>query len=849
MTREEWQHVKEVLNNALDVPRAERAAYLDGVCNGNSQLRSEVESLLSSHEDAGTFIEAPVAAAPKMAAMPDSLGIGADVGPYRIVQLIAEGGMGSVYQAVRVDDLYRKVVAIKVIRRGVYGVFALKRFDTERQILAHLDHPNIAKLLDGGATRDGRPYFVMDFIAGTPIDEYCNTHRLTVAERLNFFLTVCSAVHYAHQNLVIHRDLKPQNILVTEEGAVKLLDFGIAKLLDDPEAMATADESPTLTLTTIQAMTPEYASPEQLHGETVTTASDVYSLGVLLYRLLTGHRPYATESRSIEELWDHIRNRPPRRPSTVIRASENGITPETICGARNTRPDRLERQLAGDIDNILLMALRKEPERRYGSVEQFGNDLRRHLQGHPVSARPDTMRYRAGKFIHRHRGGVFAAAMFVVTLLGGILTTSWQWHVATRERIRAEKRFQDVRGLANAVLFELHDAIMPLPGSTGARELLVKRAQQYLDNLASEATGDDGLQRERAMAYERIGDVLGLPVQANLGHSAEALVSYRKALEIEKGLVARDSINESLRRDLARLYNRICRVEQSTGQFRESLQSCNEAGSIQKELVGRRPSDVDLRGDLAATYQNMAGAYLALGDYEHSEVQRAHALAEFQELYRLQPDNEAFLYGLANAYHRMANLQEQTKHYSEARANVLEAIRLFNLSSESRAKDIRKRLDWTFAQQRLGSILISMGDLRGALDAFQKALPIREQLRSLDPRDARAQMNLANSHASVGFVLLEMGKAREAQEHFEQQRKLDVELVKADPMGVSYLYSLSEAYENLGRVSKVLGQQDRARTLLNDALKIYDDLQARGAVSAEYAKVPARIQKELSEVK
>jgi serine/threonine protein kinase/tetratricopeptide (TPR) repeat protein len=715
--------------------------------------------------------------------MPDSLGVGADLGPYRIVQLIAEGGMGSVYQAVRVDDLYRKVVAIKVIRRGVFGDYALKRFDTERQILAHLDHPNIAKLLDGGATPDGRPYFVMDFIAGTPIDEYGDTHRLTIGERLSFFLTVCSAVHYGHQNLVIHRDLKPQNILVTGEGAVRLLDFGIAKLLDPDDLGPSGQAAPTLT--TMQAMTPEYASPEQLHGEKVTTASDVYSLGVLLYRLLTGHRPYAMESRSIEELWDHIRNRSPRRPSTVIRSSEEGITPESISGARNTRTDRLERQLSGDIDNILLMALRKEPERRYGSVEQFANDLRRHLQGHPVIARPDTLRYRTGKFIQRHRTGVFAAALFVVTLMGGILTTSWQWHVADRERIRAEKRFQDVRGLANAVLFELHDAIMPLPGSTRARELLVKRAQQYLDSLASESAGDDSLQHERAMAYERIGDVLGLPVQANLGQSAEALASYHKVLEIEKGLVERDASNEGLERDLARLYNRICRVEQGTGKFRESLESCRAAGSIQKSLLERRPSDVDLRGDLASTYQNMAGAYFALGDWPRTEVQRSHALAEFQELYRLQPDNESFLYGLANAYHSMAGLQEQTKHYSDARANELQAIRLFNLQSERYPKDLRKRLDWTFAQQRLGSILISMHDLEGALDAFEKALPIREQLRALDPRNARAQINLANSHASMGYALLELGNPRAAQSHFEQQRKIDDDLIQLDPMAVS----------------------------------------------------------------
>ncbi len=845
MTREEWQQIKAILHNALEVPRAERAAYLDGACNGNTQLRAEVESLLASHDEAGTFFDPPAPVAPKVTRpLPDSLGGGAGLGPYRVVQLIAEGGMGAVYQAVRVDDLYRKVVAIKVVRRGVFGDYALKRFDTERQILAHLDHPNIAKLLDGGATPDGRPYFVMDFIAGTPIDEYCNAHRLTIGERLNFFLIVCSAVHYAHQNLVIHRDLKPQNILVTAEGAVKLLDFGIAKLFD-PDALETAVADATPTLTTMQAMTPEYASPEQLHGEPVTTASDVYSLGVLLYRLLTGHRPYALESRSIDELWDHIRHRPPRRPSTVIRDTEDSITPESVSSARNTRADRLERQLAGDIDNILLMALRKEPERRYGSVEQFADDLRRHLQGHPVTARPDTLRYRTGKFVHRHRALVFAAALLLVTLVGGILTTSWQWHVANRERILAEKRFQDVRGLANTVLFELHDAIVPLPGSTPARELLVKRARQYLDSLAGESSKDAGLQRERAMAYERIGDVLGLPVQANLGQSKEALASYQQALTIQKALVERDPSNESLRRDMASLYKRICRVEENTGKFRESLESCRAAAAIEEALLRARPGDSGLRGDLAFTWQNMAGAYFALGDWPRSEEQRRHVLNEYQELYRLRPDHEPFLYGLANAYHRMANLQEQTKHYPEAKANVLEAIRLFNLSAERNPKDLGKRADWTFAQQRLGSILISMGDLHGALDAFHKVLPIREQLRNLDPRDARAQLNLANSHASLGYVLLEMGKPREAQEHFERQRKIGEDLVRVDPLAVSHSYSLSEAYENLGRVAYRLGQEQRARAYLNDALKIYDELRARNAISAEYAEVPARIKREL----
>jgi eukaryotic-like serine/threonine-protein kinase len=850
MTPEEWQRVKDILHRALESPREARAAFLDKACNGDAALRAEVESLLRSYDDAGEFIEQPAAPQLPLPAAMETLGPGADLGPYRIVQLIAEGGMGAVYQAVRVDDLYRKVVAIKVIRRGMHGDYALKRFDTERQILAHLDHPNIAKLLDGGATPDGRPYFVMDFIAGTPIDQYCDARRLTTGERLTFFLTVCSAVHYAHQNLVIHRDLKPQNIMVTEDGIVKLLDFGIAKLLD-PDALGGEN-----TLTMLQAMTPEYASPEQMRGEQVTTASDVYSLGVLLYRLLTGHRPYALQSRTIEEIRESLSTREPRKPSTVIRCLESGtapggetvaLTPELVSGARNTRPERLERQLAGDIDNILMMALRKEPQRRYSSVEQLAGDLRRHLAGHPVVARPDTIRYRTGKFMQRHKGGVAAGVMVAVTLVGGIIATSWQAHVANRERERAERRFKEVRGLAQSVLFELHDAIVALPGSTQARELLVKRAQKYLDSLASESTEDDSLQRERAVAYERIGDVLGLPTQPNLGQTTAALDSYQKALDIEKRLAEQNPGNGTSQMDLARVYNRICRVYQSTGKFRESVDACRQAEALQQAQSQQRPGDLSLRAELGITYQNLAGAYSALGDYPHAEEQLSRSLREFEELHALQPDNEAFLGELAMSHHRMAGIQEQTKRFAAAHENAVRAVALFDERSARHPKDIRSRQTWTFAQQRLGSILISMQNLAGALEAFERVLPIREQLLALDPKDSRAQVNLANSHGAIGYVLLEMGKAMKAQSHFEQQRKIDEDLVKLDAVRVEHRYSLSEAYENLGRVGIRLGQFERARLYLRDALKIYDELRARGAISAEYAHVPARIEKELDE--
>jgi non-specific serine/threonine protein kinase/serine/threonine-protein kinase len=837
MTPEEWQRVKQILEHALDLEDAERAAYIAQACAGDAALRAEVESLAGAHAAAGTFIEP--AAVTAEAPLAETLSAGADIGPYRIVQLIAEGGMGAVYQAVRVDDLYRKIVAIKVIRRGVHGDYALRHFDTERQILAHLDHPSIAKLLDGGTTPDGRPYFVMDFIAGTPIDGYCDAHRLTVAQRLDFFQTVCAAVHYAHQNLVIHRDLKPQNILVTEEGAVKLLDFGIAKLLD-PDSLGL-----DATLTTLQAMTPEYASPEQLTGAKITTASDVYSLGVLLFRLLAGRRPYPPSGRGLDELWDQIKHQPARRPSAAVRAEDDGVSAAAIAAARSTRPEKLERQLAGDLDNILMMALRKEPERRYGSAEQFAADIRRHVAGHPVTARPDTIRYRAGKFIRRHRAIVAAAGLTAASLVGGIIATSWQARVANRERMRAERRFSEVRGLASSVLNELHDAIVPLPGSTQARELLVKRAQHYLDSLADESGDDPSLQHERAMAYERIGDVLGLPTQPNLGQSAQSLASYAKALDLVQGMAQAASEDFGLQMDLARVYNRICRVRQSTGAFRESLEACLKAEAIQNAQSRRRPGDVNLRAELAATHQNLAGAYSALADWDHSLAQRAAALEVFDDLHKRQPEKESWLYELAMAYHRMAGLQEETRRYREALGNAVRATALFDELSARYPKDIRKRLDWTFAEQRRGSILISLNDLNGALAAFEQVLPIREQLHALDPSDARAESNLANSHAAVGVVLLMMGNALTAQGHFEQQRQLAEHLAALDPLRVEHRYSLSEALENLGKVDLRLNRKEAARQRLREALNIYEGLAQRNAISGEYKHVPDRIRDEL----
>ena len=821
MAPAQWQRVKSVFDTALELTASKRHAFLDEACADDAELRLEVESLLAASDDAGTFIDRPIFATDAATDAGDGLALaaGSAIGPYRIVQVIGEGGMGTVYQAVRADDLYRKLVALKVIRTGPYDRVSRKQFDMERQILAHLDHPNIAKLLDGGVTPGGQPYFVMDFIMGEPIDAYCARMELSVRARLLLFLTVCSAVHYAHQNLIVHRDLKPQNILVTPEGSLRLLDFGIAKLID-PER----DGGDTVSI--VQMFTPDYASPEQLESKPVTTASDVYSLGVLLNVLLTGEKPYTFASRSPLDVLKTICETEPRRPSS-------------------NAPRKLARILRGDLDNIVLMALQKVTTRRYASVEQFARDIQRYLDGLPVMAREDTLRYRAGKFIRRHWTGVAATALIAVSMIGGTVATAYHAQVAIRERAIAQSRFNDVRQLANAVLFDLHDAIEPLPGSTKARELLVTEAQTYLDKLAADRS-DAGLERERALAYERIGDVLGLLTQSNLGRTADALSAYQKALGIELSLArngARDSMSQ---RSLARTYDRICRVEQSAGKYDSALSNCTRAIEIGEALQKAHPEDPASRAELAATYQDMASLHSAQGEWQKSKELRLSALREFEDLHRTQPDQYAG--SLAVAYLRLANIQEQLQEFPAARDSALRSVAGFEEIVRRNRADMRARLSTTFALQRLGSVLISMGDLPGALQAFQRAVPIREALLAADPADARASLNLANSRAAIGVALMKMGRLDQALGQFRKQRELVESLTSADPMRVDSQISLAEAFENTALAESRKGPAllAHARECFSTAANIYSKLQDRHAVPAEYASVPGRIQSELA---
>ena len=642
MTPTQWRRVKSIFDAASELKPDARPGYIVAAANGNAALIAEVESLVASFDRAGNFIEALDLQAFDMSVAGADYHIGTNIGPYRIVQPIGAGGMGTVYQAVRVDDLYRKLVALKVVRRGLFDGVSRRRFDTERQILAHLDHPNIAKLLDGGATPDGQPYFVMDFIAGTPIDRYCDDLRLSVRERLRLFLTVCSAVQYAHENFVVHRDIKPGNIMVTADGQVRLLDFGIARLLD-PETLVSEE-----TTTVVQMMTPEFASPEQLRNLPATTASDTWSLGVLLFMLLTGEKPFAFERATAQDVYEAIRDTEPRLASVTVAGD-----PEAAA-ARRTKPERLARELAGDLDNILLMALRAEPERRYRSVAALASDIEKHLAGLPISARDDTWRYRTGKFIRRHKAAVIAAGLAIAALAGSSVATLWEAHVAERERERAERRFAEVRRIANSLLFDVHDALRDVDGAGAAREMVIARALSFFDSLARDADGDLPLQRELGAGYERAGDI-----QMEARDARGAASSYLRAARVREKMASQAPADIGIRRDLISTWSKLSDAAWSRGEPAVAVRYSARALELSRNTISASGARKRDRIRLATNYLDYGYKLATLsGERLPGIANCRESVRRFQRLAQ-EPDADARLLRIAaSAYERTAEILE-----------------------------------------------------------------------------------------------------------------------------------------------------------------------------------------------
>lgn len=735
MNPERWQQVKAALHQALELEGSARQTYLDGVERDDPQLHGELLSLVSASERAGeAFLHNRTAN--RGTDLDENLAsrLGRRIGPYQLDEIIGSGGMGEVFRATRIDAEFKMQVAIKLIQVGRDTTFVVNRFRGERQILASLDHPNIARLLDGGSTSDGMPYFVMELVEGKPIQEYCEQQRLNLAARLELFLQVCGAVQYAHQRLVVHRDLKPSNILVGTDGVPKLLDFGIAKIFEPGQTGAVAQE----TLTVLRLMTPDYASPEQVRGEPVTTVSDVYSLGVILHELLTGQRPRAQVDQT-----------------TNFNLEPELIRPSKVVGSK--------RQLRGDLDNIVMMALRQDPARRYHSVEQLAEDIQRHLSSRPVLARPDTFAYRASRFVRRYTAAVVAAGAVLVAIVTALVLVEQQSRVAQASRLRAEQRFNDVRQLAHTLIFDLHDAIQNLPGGTPARHQIVRTALQYLDKLSGEAAHDPLLQQEIAAGYARLGDIQGRALEASESDSAAAIRSYQRALALRAAILQDQPRNAPVRAAMVGDGMRLSELLWLGGKAKDALIYSGQAVTDSESLIKNHPDNEDYAILLARSL--LSNGYLNFkidGESTAALASIGRSITLFKVAWTKHPDDQMLGRQLSLAYTRSGEILEADPHrLDQALAMDREARRNLQVLVTAAPHDADLGHLLAFADFGVADVLIKMKKLDEAAQSEQMALTEIKALSAADPK-------IVEYHADVAFVTGALAGISNQQGNFSQ---------------------------------------------------------------------------------
>ena len=773
--------VLDLFGGALDLPPEERAVFLRRECGEDSTLRAEIDSLLGYEDPATAFLERPafILGPDLLSDAAGELRAGDVLGDCRIESLLGEGGMGEVYLAE--DTALGRQVAVKLLKAHLSDEASGRRFRHERRVLGGLTHPGIARLYGAAVTSRGRSYLVMEYVEGERLDHYCDPRRLGLPARLSLFRQVCAAVSYAHQNLVIHRDLKPANIRVTPAGEPKLLDFGIAKLL---EPDSTIGHGQTLTLG--DAMTPEYASPEQIMGEPITTASDVYSLGVILYELLCGQRPYQLKGRRHEEIARTVCENPFRRPSAAA-------------------PEKLRRPLAGDLDNIVAKAMRREPARRYASVAQFSEDIRRHCDGLPVQARPDTLPYRAGKFVRRNKAGVAAAVLVVLALVAGLITT-------TLEARRANRRFEDVRRLAGSILFELEPQIANLPGSTQARSTLVRRALEYLDGLSREAGGNRGLRRELAAAYQKVGDVQGNPTSSNLGDIKGALVSYRKAQDLLQSLVRSDPRDEQAQDALAGNYEGLANVFWWSNQTAGAQTNFQRALDLRRALLAAQPRSAAHRRGYASVEMCLADVASWSNQPAEAQAHLRRALPVLQSLADADPRDAPAQVALASGFSRLAISQKEAGDYAAAEETFARAARLVDPLVQQDPNNHTARVEQWFVAFSEYEELSDRRAFDRAVPMAARAVELGEVLARQDPRDTKIQHDLAVSCICYGESLLETGRWQDAIAQLQRALDVDGALAARSPENGEYNHSCGTIHLSLGRARLHLDQLDAADT-------------------------------------
>ncbi|WP_109487088.1 serine/threonine-protein kinase [Occallatibacter savannae] len=808
------QRIELIFNEALAVPEGDRQSLIEARCQGDAKLLVEVSTLLDA------CVAEEIVAAARLQQTRDIRANDAErirVGAYEIDRLIGRGGMGAVYLAHRADGNFEQQVAIKLIDLPLATDLFRERLRMERQILAGLNHPYIARLIDGGVTTDGEPFLVMEYVDGTPINRFCDENALSLAQRLLLFRNVCEAVQFAHQNLVIHRDLKPDNIFVTAEGTPRLLDFGTAKLLS-PSRPGSESE---LTRQGFQSFTPQYASPEQVLGNAITTASDTYSLGVLLYLLLTGKLPYELKEFTTSEMLRVICEEPPHRPG-----HGNGLHIDT------------------DLEAIALKALRKEPSERYLTAHQFAADVQAYLDGKPVSARHGTYSYRAGKFIHRHRIGLAAAGLVIASLAAGVEGVLWQAKVANAERRKAEAQAADLRQLSNSLLSEIDEAIRKLPGSTGAQQLLVSTVLEHLDRSTKDSR-DPKLLLDAATAYIQLGNVQGNMYSEHTGDTQGALASLDKGVAITASLLEEQPKNAAVKHALAWAHRSRSEILFGIGRTQEAVPEMRTAIALFDELAAGRGSSLDTLLDSAAAHGRL-GAELgvpywpSLSDFPGALAEYLKAREIYQRAIAVDPNNIRVLQAMADNHRMVGAIQMQTDP-----AGALPELR----AAISGIDSLHEQAKYEMAIRRMQSgtigpyagALIEIGHYREALAALEQGQSIYRELLAADPKNIRAVQDV------------EAGLSREAEAYQERasgifpeeganprtdaanalkvlldQRSVLEQILRVEPHNGNW-------ESKLGMVLIDIGRQQRALHLENGSL----DVEQRGlTILKEVAQRP-----------
>jgi non-specific serine/threonine protein kinase/serine/threonine-protein kinase len=759
LTPTDFFQIETIFDEVVDLDPSARHAVLDARLIARPDLRAQIDALLDSHarlagflhtvgrpdddrsEDAEPFTDDPRAA---------RLRSGSRAGPYQLLEKIGEGGMGDVYLADRVEGEFAQRVAVKVTRASLRDTESARRFRAERQILASLQHPNIVTLLDGGTTESGEAYLVMEYVDGVPLTKYCAAQALSLETRLQLLRQVCTAVQYAHQRGIVHRDLKPANILVSADGVPKVVDFGVAKLLE-----SSALASVTITSFFPGPLTPNYASPEQLRGLAVTTASDVYALGVLAYEVIAGVRPYDTSGKTLDQVLDIVLETEPVRPSSAT----------TIPGHAGPLPDYPRTRLKGDLDAIVMRAMRKAPEARYGSAGELADDLDRYAQGQPVVAREPSLGYILRRLAARHRAAVLMAAASLVAILGALGVAVWQRQVALRQEARAEQRFRDVRQLANALIFKIHNAVSALPGSTAVRQTIVTEALAYLERLEAESQGDETLRLELGAAYLQIGAILGDPGNANLGDRGGALHQYERARALVQPLATRNDPDPMAVVGLININRYTAHLQANQGQGHQAIELAQQALDAAERLYAQ-PQRHRLAGETRARAAFTRASVVENAEESIAHWQRARQLsdAELAE----KPDDTDRMRTVALVEKYLGGRFDGLGRDGEAEVHYRRALELDDRRYTRDPGNRIAQFDLAIDLANVASVLEEQKRIEEAYPMFLRSLELRRQLVSADPKDELARGRLAYIRMRMAKIELRRGRTAEALTHVRE---------------------------------------------------------------------------------